>query len=327
VADLDTTPSGVTAPNELAEGVIVLDLDGIVREANPGAIALGAVLGARFEDRPGDHVRDGRIVETTITRSPQRSIVTLRDVTERCIARRRAELAERRAEFATAAGSIAHQINNPLAIVTVHAELMKDELITLRARHRDDAKRYGDIADSMEELELAIAAITKITAEMRAFAQPMPTATYELRRAIEWAIRAVAHDLRDRAFATTTFDLEGPVTLDEPRLGRLLVHLLRNAARAITPGASERNQVVVTTRPSSSHGRAIVEVRDTGAGLAAGRLARIFEPAITERDGHIHIGLGLSECRAIVESVGGTIALTSIVGTGTTVTVELPLRD
>ncbi|MFT3694222.1 MAG: HAMP domain-containing sensor histidine kinase [Kofleriaceae bacterium] len=236
------------------------------------------------------------------------------------IARRRAELAERRAEFGTMAAAIAHQINNPLAIINVHLELVKDELETLRAKHRDDAKRFADIFESWTELEAAVQAVTQITSDMRAFTSSSPPATGDLKRAIEWAVKTAAPHLRDRARPLTKLEVGGRVAIDEPRLGRMLVHLLRNAAAAINLGAAEKHEVSVVTRAGQGK-RVLIEIRDTGRGISEDRLVTIFEPQIQAG----RVELGLCECREIAEAAGGTISIESEVGQGTVVTVDLPL--
>jgi signal transduction histidine kinase len=257
--------------------------------------------------------------------APHAGSIVVRDVTDHCIAARRAELAERRAELAIYASSVAHQINNPLAIINVHAELMKDDLAAMRARHRDEAKRFGDVADSMEELEAAVAAITKITSDMRVFAQAASVIDASVRRTIEWAIKAAAPDLRDRAFPITKIEVEGTVALDEPRLGRVLVELLRNAARAIPFGAAERNEVSIVARTAGAS--VAIEVRDTGCGITEDAMERIFEPKISvDESGLPRIGVGLMECREIVSAARGTITIDSADGQGTVVRIELPTK-
>jgi signal transduction histidine kinase len=257
--------------------------------------------------------------------APHAGSIVVRDVTEQCVAARRAELAERRAELAIYASSVAHQINNPLAIINVHAELIKEDLAAMRALHRDEAKRFGDIADSMEELEAAVAAITKITADMRAFSQTTPVVNASLRRTIEWALKAAAPELRDRAFPITKIEVEGTVALDEARLGRVLVELLRNAAHAIPFGAAERNEVSIVARAA---GPVIaIEVRDTGCGITEDAMDRIFQPKLSvDESGLPRVGVGLMECREIVSAARGEITIDSADGQGTVVRVELPTK-
>jgi signal transduction histidine kinase len=257
--------------------------------------------------------------------APHAGSIVVRDVTARCVAARRAELAERRAELAIYASSIAHQINNPLAIINVHAELMKEDLAAMRALHRDEAKRFGDVADSMEELEAAVAAITKITSDMRAFSQTTPVIHANLRRSIEWALKAAAPELRDRAFPITKIEVEGTVALDETRLGRVLVELLRNAAHAIPFGAAERNEVSIVVRAAGS--AVAIEVRDTGCGITEDAMDRIFEPKLSvDESGIPRVGVGLLECREIVSAARGAITIDSAEGQGTVVRVELPTK-
>ena len=314
--------------------IIVLDAKHAIVSATPAAIALGLSVGAHFT--PGaDQLVAGRIVATIATiatvadaasSEPTGStVVTLVDLTERTIAARRAELAERRLDYIGTANSIAHQINNPLGIINIHAELIKDDVLSLHSHHRGDAKLYTNIAESLAELEAAVATVTQLTADMRAFSQPMLGATHQLRRAVDWALHTSASELRDRAFAVTELTIDGAIAMTEPDLGRLLVHLLRNAARSIPAGAAPDHQVTITARGAATPGRVIIEIRDTGVGIAAERLATIFEPALSYRDGAIHVGLGLSECRDLARKAGGDITIASLVAAGTVVTVELPL--
>ncbi|MEO6777437.1 MAG: ATP-binding protein [Kofleriaceae bacterium] len=312
----------------LEDGVAVLDPAGMVTCANPAALAFGVVVGHAYDVPLATTLSQGRAISATTTALPAGGVVVvLRDLTDHLIAARRAELAERRVEHAIHASSLAHQINNSLAIINVHAELVKDELAALRARHRDDAKRYTDIDESMVELEAAVAAITALTADLRAYAQPMPGANRgDLRRAVEWACRTAAPALRDRARPVIQLGANGKLALEEPKLGRLLVALLLNAAAATPVGHAEHNDVVITSREAATPGRLVIEIRDSGTGMAE---PATFAPTLAGHPtaGHpIHVGLGLAECRAIVDDAKGALVIDSQPGVGTTVTIELPLR-
>jgi two-component system NtrC family sensor kinase len=311
------------ALRSLGDGVMVVDRDGAIRYANPAAEPLRALVPQLLAGRHAVHAN--RVFAGVVTTHEDQRVIAIRDVTDHCIATRRAELAQRRSELGIYASSIAHQINNPLAIINVHAELMKEDLTSLRSRYREEGKRFGDISDSMVELETAVIAITKITGDMRAFSQPTAQASADLRRAIEWAAKTAGPDLRDRARVICRLDADGPVVLDELGLGRVVLELVRNAAAAIEPGSAERNEISIVTHAAGT--RVAIEIRDTGCGIAEQRLATIFDPAISvDAAGAPRIGVGLAECKELVEAVGGEITLESVADQGTVVRVELPRR-
>jgi two-component system NtrC family sensor kinase len=244
------------------------------------------------------------------------------DVTDLFVAQRRAEIARRLDMLGAFAGNVAHQINNPLAIINVHAELIKDDLTTLHAKHRDEAKRFTDINGSMEELEAAVAAITKITSDMRTFSQLMSPNPASVRRCVEWAVKTASTELRDRAFPVTKIGFEGCVSIDEPRFGRILLELVRNAAASIEMGAPENNEVSIVATVAQN--TVVIEVRDTGSGIAEDQLERIFAPRISvDAEGVPSVGVGLLECREAIVAAGGTIAIDSAEGQGTVVRIEL----
>ena len=110
-------------------------------------------------------------------------------------------------------------------------------------------------------------------------------------------------------------------------LRRLLSNLLDNAIRFTPSGGA------IEVRTGAAGETATLTVSDTGAGIAARDLDHVFDrffkadPARTHGSGIRSGGLGLSICRSIAESCGGTIGIASRVGEGTTVTVRLPLAS
>jgi len=114
-----------------------------------------------------------------------------------------------------------------------------------------------------------------------------------------------------------------PVPGDADRLGQVVDNLITNAVKFTPPGG----RVLVRVRREGE--RAVLEVADTGVGIPAGEVGRLFERffrASTATEQQIPgIGLGLSISRAIVEAHGGDIVVASIEGHGTTFRVELPL--
>jgi signal transduction histidine kinase len=111
---------------------------------------------------------------------------------------------------------------------------------------------------------------------------------------------------------------------DPDRLRQVLLNLVGNAVKY-----TERGEVRLQLRPSAGGG-VVFHVRDTGAGIRAEHLDRIFEPFWqvnpTQRDRNGGTGLGLSVVRRLVRLLGGQVAVESEVGRGSTFTVRLPLR-
>jgi len=103
------------------------------------------------------------------------------------------------------------------------------------------------------------------------------------------------------------------------------MNLLLNAAQAIPEGDSERQRVRVSTA-TDERGRCVVEVSDTGQGIAPSDLLRIFDPFYTTKAG-TGTGLGLAICQSIVTSKGGELTVKSEVGKGSTFRVTLPSTE
>ena len=134
--------------------------------------------------------------------------------------------------------------------------------------------------------------------------------------------------VRSRVTQRARLDLElpeGPLRTRSTlgALGGAFLNLLLNAAQAIPEDAPGPHRVGVAARVSS--GQVVVEISDTGVGMAAGVLQRAFEPFFTTRDVGQGSGLGLSIARGAIEAAGGRIELWSEPGRGTTVRCTLPL--
>jgi signal transduction histidine kinase len=102
------------------------------------------------------------------------------------------------------------------------------------------------------------------------------------------------------------------------RLKQLLLHLLANAREALPNGGT------VTVEVSSRDGEVVLDVADTGSGIAALDLPRVFEPFFTTRPDRGAAGLGLAAARAIADAHSGTLSAASAPGSGARFTLRLP---
>ena len=256
------------------------------------------------------------------------AVMVFRDVTEQKKLQKRLELTDRLASLGTMAAGVAHEINNPLAVVLANAMFLAEDLSELGRSNPGDAKRLESMATTIADLRSAADRIGQIASDLRAFSLPAvkteQTEQTDIRRCIEWAIRATAHEFRHRATLTTDIAALPPVDVDEMRLGQVLINLLINAAHAIPPGAADRNQVTVAARTDAG-GRAVIEVRDTGGGISSTVIEHIFEPFFTTKPAGQGSGLGLSICHGLIVAMGGEIQVESEPGKDTVFRVFLPI--
>jgi PAS domain S-box-containing protein len=259
------------------------------------------------------------------------AVMVFRDVGEKKRMQQQLELADRLASLGTMAAGTAHEINNPLTVVVTNAGFLAEELTQLQADLRASSMReltlksFSRIFDAIDDMQAAASRMGRIVADLRGFARPAEddSQTIDLRRSVEWAIRATAHEFQYRAQLRTRLDAVPEVVGDSGRLEQVLVNLLINAAHAIAPGHAEQNEVFITLRTDEG-GRAVIEIRDTGEGIRPDVIKRIFEPFFTTKKPGAGTGLGLSICHGIVKSLGGDIQVVSEPDSGTTFTILLP---
>jgi CheY-like chemotaxis protein len=113
-----------------------------------------------------------------------------------------------------------------------------------------------------------------------------------------------------------------PVSGNESRLGQVFLNLIVNAAQAIPEGDASNNEIKIVTQMESSD-RVAIEFHDTGTGIPAEVLPRIFDTFFTTKAATIGTGLGLAICRRIVVDHGGEISVKSRAGSGTVFRIVL----
>lgn len=283
-----------------------LDSESLVAQTTP--LGVGDI-------RPGEHARG--------------SVIVLHDIGERQKLQKQLEFADRLSSLGAMAAGTAHELNNPLTVVMTNAGLVSDLVAQLRAALPDNSagaaqSRLTRMDDALGDLQAAASRMARIVGDLRAFSRPGDSNTerVDLRHSVEWAIRATAHEFQLRAHIRTRFE-PAPLVLGEPaRIEQVLVNLLVNAAHSIAPGNMDNNHVHIGVR-TAEDGRALVEIRDTGAGIPSETLSRIFDPFFTTKASGMGTGLGLAICQGIVKALGGDIRVTSAVGRGTTFSILL----
>ena len=267
---------------------------------------------------------------------------TARDTTEQKRLQASLAQADRLASMGMLAAGVAHEINNPLSYVLFNLETLVDDLPTLAL---DVKRELGDpregraaaprAARSASALDDAIACardalagtrrIREIAGNLGTFSRAERTERtgVDVRQAVERALTIAHSEIRYRARLVQKLDEVPSVWASEGKLAQIFLNLLINAAHAIDEGHAEAHAITVRTRLAG--GRVVVDVSDTGRGIAPDDLGRIFEPFFTTQAVGKGSGLGLSICRDLVTEFGGEIRVESQVGRGTTLSVHLPV--
>ncbi|HVK56243.1 MAG TPA: DAHL domain-containing protein [Burkholderiales bacterium] len=121
---------------------------------------------------------------------------------------------------------------------------------------------------------------------------------------------------------TKRFGDTKPINCDMAQINQVLLNLIKNAAQAMPDSSGE---IVIETAMASA-GEVSIAISDTGSGIPAENLSKIWEPFFTTKKAGSGTGLGLSTCKKIITSHGGQIAVKSEIGKGTTFTVTLPIQ-
>jgi two-component system NtrC family sensor kinase len=216
---------------------------------------------------------------------------------------------------------IAHEINNPLAIIRQEAEWMQLLLNKIEGR---ELKEIAELEGSVHQIVHQVNRCTEITRNLLDFARkrdPVIQAV-EVNRIIEDMTMLVEKEARHNNITIVRdYDQQLPLIYsDAPQLRQVILNFLTNATQAI--GAE--GAVTITTRRRGPDAVDLI-FSDTGCGIAEENLGKIFDPFFTTKAPGKGTGLGLSICHGIILRLGGTIAVESEVGRGTTFTITLPL--
>jgi len=291
------------------------------------------VHGVRKDGEPFDmQVAVVPVVDTHASRPERGHFFFIRDLTERRRMENQLIFAGRMAAVGTLAAGVAHEINNPLAYIVANIDFVRNQITTVSSRlarggaARDDlAHVLDETGEALTEARQGTERVRNIVRDLRVFArgdedQAGPVA---LRRVLDSSINIAWNEIRHRARLVKDYGDTPMVEANESRLGQVFLNLLLNAAHAIREGATESNEIRVSTR-TDTRGRAVVEIRDTGTGIPAAIREKIFDPFFTTKSAGEGTGLGLWIVSGILSGLGGDIVVESDGGRGSTFRVTLP---
>ena len=221
----------------------------------------------------------------------------------------RARAAEERAAVATIVAGLAHEIGTPMGVIQGHAKLLEKEIDS-----EDGTWRLRTIQDQVARISKIMQTLVNMSRPRESKRIPVPLASV-----VESTLGFIEDRLAKRKIELS-LDASEAVTVsgDPERLQQMLLNLLLNAVDSM-PGGGELH-----VRLTRGDGGARIEIEDTGTGIAPQHVDRIYEPFFTTKGAGDGSGLGLAICRGIAEDHGGSIAVRSVEGKGTTFDVELP---
>jgi hypothetical protein len=221
---------------------------------------------------------------------------------------------EKLAALGTMAAGIAHEMNNPLGIITTRIEVMLLDA--------EQQQLPAQVLDDLQVLHRASQRVARIAASLRSFARHTPAdrVPLDLSAIVEESLQLMQKPLAaENVQVVASLDRALPPILgDATTLHQVLMNLLTNAREAMPGGGRIR----IETGPAERAGWIRLRVTDDGPGIPAEEISKIFDPFFTTK--RTGTGLGLSVTYGIIQEHGGTVDVQSAPGAGTTFVLSFP---
>jgi two-component system NtrC family sensor kinase len=227
--------------------------------------------------------------------------------------------AEKLASLGQIVAGVVHELNNPLTSIIAYAEYL-----TRKAQGRLPLADAQDDLERLRRIQEAAGRILRFSRDLVAYARPSNEVPgpVSLPEVIDKALVFCEHE-----FAGVQVERDMPERLPAIRgvtgsLTQVFVNLFTNAAHAMEGGGG---RIVLRAVVDGEAQAVVLDVEDSGRGIDHEHLPLVFEPFFTTKSEGRGTGLGLSIVRGILDALGGTIAVSSVPGQGTTFTLTLPI--
>jgi PAS domain S-box-containing protein len=233
------------------------------------------------------------------------AILSFTDLTEVKRLQEQMELRERLTALGEMSAGIAHELRNPMAVISGYLNLL--------SKKADPAGQ-----ETIRSIKAEIGGMNRIIGDLLTFARPasLNRVNVSIKELLEGCLANALQASGGEGSITTVLKLdEVKASVDEVLMRQAFTNLIQNAIEAMPAGGT------VTIEASANRELKVV-VRDMGTGIPSDKLKRIFLPFFTTKD--TGVGMGLALVHKIVTSHGGRIEVTSAEGKGTAFTVILP---
>jgi len=264
-----------------------------------------------------DEKGDGRSTESRPANEPVGHAIILRDITESRRSTEKTIESERFNALTLLAAGVAHEIGNPLNSLHIHLQLMERKVRKLDGRVKEELQ---------EAIAISRAEITRLDSIVTQFLQAIRPSRPQLHpenvnALVEEAVRFFAPEIEDRDIVVESELRPGLplLELDRDQMKQVFYNVIKNSFEAM------KRRGILRIRTDLEATQVNISFTDTGGGMSAESLSRVFEPYFTTKSSGS--GLGLLIVRRIVREHGGEMAIESNEGKGLTLTIRLPYLD
>src|SRR5215475_10895492 len=287
----------------------------LVMEPREPTVAGGADSGERGATIA--HGRGSRSTPAATAAAEVGHVMILRDITESRRTAQQAIESERLNALRLLAAGVAHEIGNPLNSLHIHLQLMERSVQKLHDGEKSELQQSIDVARSeVNRLDSIVTQFLKAIRPSRPQLRPENVNTI-----VEEAVRFFTPELQDREIVVEQ-ELRSDLPLlqlDRDQMKQAFYNVIKNSVEAM----HRHGMLRIRTDLADTH--VIVRFEDSGGGMSAENLSRVFEPYFTTKPSGT--GLGLLIVRRIVREHGGELSIESSEGKGLTLTIRLPFID
>ena len=222
------------------------------------------------------------------------------------------------------AAGIAHEINNPLAVIGEKAGWIKDLLVE---EDIAQSKNFKEFEEAVRKIETHVERTKKVTHRLLGFARRMEPILekVDVNKTLSDTVDFLENESKYRNInLQVDFQPDLPkIVSDSSQLQQIFLNIMNNAIDAIDRGG----EIHIKTNFLPRNNEIMIEITDNGPGISKENINKIFDPFFTTKEVGKGTGLGLSIVYSIIEKLGGRIMAASEIGQGTTFTIYFPVKQ